>query len=167
MYSDFYNTNPIQSSQVSMPDTTWIAISAVLALVGGIVAYFMFVADKKGRYTGFVAWLHDFLNFKTFFINMVLKILYIVSTLFITLSSFSFISVSVATFFLWLILGNIINRVVYEFVLMFLTLVNNTTEINNKLPEGKKEIAKPSIKPKKAVRPIVVEEEDEIDEVGE
>lgn len=148
MYNDFYNTNPIQTTQVLMPDTTWIAISAILALVGGIVIYFMFVAEKNGKYTGFIAWLHDFLNFKTFFINMVLKILYIVTTLFITLSSFSFISVSVAAFFLWLILGNIVSRVAYEFVLMFLTLVNNSTEINKKLGE-KKEIGVNPIRPKK------------------
>lgn len=157
MYSDFYNT-PIQSSSVNL-DTTWIAISAVLALVGGIVIYFMFVADKKGVYTGFVAWLHDFLNFKTFFINMVLKILYVVTTLFITLSSFSFISVSVATFFLWLILGNIVNRVCYEFILMFLTLVNNSTEINKKLGSKKEEVRATSKLRRKEEKVVIPEEE--------
>lgn len=157
MYSDFYNT-PIQSSSVNL-DTTWIAISAVLALVGGIVIYFMFVADKKGVYTGFVAWLHDFLNFKTFFINMVLKILYVVTTLFITLSSFSFISVSVATFFLWLILGNIVNRVCYEFILMFLTLVNNSTEINKKLGSKKEEFRATSKLRRKEEKVVIPEEE--------
>lgn len=160
MFSDYYNTNPVQTS-VSLPDTTWIAISAILALVGGIVIYFLFVAVKSEKYTGFVAWLHEFLNFKKFFMNMVLKILYIITTIFITLSSFSFISVSVATFFLWLILGNIINRVAYEFILMFLTLVNNTTEINKKLGD-RKSVEQTSIKPKKREeKNIKVIDEDE------
>ena len=45
-----------------------IIISAVLAVVGGIAAYFLFVSKKNnGEYTGFVAWLHDFLNFKIYF----------------------------------------------------------------------------------------------------
>ncbi len=132
MYSDFYNTDYITST--SSVDSTWMIISAIVALIGGIVIYLLFVSKKNnGEYTGFVAWLHDFLNFKTFFIEVVLKTLYVIFAIFITLSSFSFLSSSVAIFFLWLILGNIINRVVYEFILMFLTLVNNTSEINKKL----------------------------------
>lgn len=147
-YNDFYNNDLV--SQGASVDSTWIIISAVLALIGGVVAYIMFISNKKSEYVGFWKWLHDFLNFKTFFIEMVLKVLYVVTTIFITLSSFSFIGVSVATFFLWLILGNIINRIVYEFILMFLTLVNNTTEINNKMPSVKKEVVeKPSPRAKK------------------
>ncbi len=148
MYNDFYN-NANTITQASTVDETWIIISAVVALLGGIVAYILFVSKKNnGEYTGFVAWLHDFLNFKKFFIEVVLKTLYVISTIFITLSSFSFIGSSVATFFLWLILGNIVNRVAYEFVLMFLTLVNNTTEINKKM-EAKKEPEKAVVKIRK------------------
>jgi len=118
-------------------------ISAILALVVGIVVYFVFIAKpyKKGE-NKFVEWLHNFLNFKTFFIEMVLKTLYVITTVFITLSSFCFIGASVATFFLWLILGNIINRVVFELILMMLTLVNNTTEINKKIAAPKKDTVK-------------------------
>ncbi len=148
MYNDFYN-NANTITQTSTVDETWIIISAVVALLGGIVAYILFVSKKNnGEYTGFVAWLHDFLNFKKFFIEVVLKTLYVISTIFITLSSFSFIGSSVATFFLWLILGNIVNRVAYEFVLMFLTLVNNTTEINKKVG-AKKEPEKAVVKIRK------------------
>jgi len=80
---------------------------------------------------------------------MVLKVLYIVSAIYITLSSFSYISVSVASFFMYLILGNIITRIIFESILMFLTLVRNTTEINEKIKISKKEPEKIPTKPKK------------------
>lgn len=148
MYNDFYST----TSLVSQPsaDTTWLIVSAVLAIVGGIAAYFLFVAKKNnGEYKGFVAWLHNFLNFKKYFIEMILKVLYLISAIYITLSSFSFISFSVATFFMYLIFGNILLRICYEFILMFLTIVNNTTEINEKLGAQKKEVEKSTPKLKK------------------
>lgn len=158
MYSDFYNTDYITST--SSVDSTWMIISAIVALIGGIVIYLLFVSKKNnGEYTGFVAWLHDFLNFKTFFIEVVLKTLYVIFAIFITLSSFSFLSSSVAIFFLWLILGNIINRVVYEFILMFLTLVNNTSEINKKLVSHEPE--KTTVKTRKKEEKTVENPEDE------
>ena len=61
-------------------DSTWLIISAVLAVVGGIVAYFLFVAKKNtNEYKGFVAWLHDFLNFKKYFVEILLKIFYLIN----------------------------------------------------------------------------------------
>lgn len=147
-YNDFYDHHLLSTTNTI--DSTWIIVSAVLALVGGIVAYVMFVSKKnKGEYSGFIAWLHDFLNFKKFFVEVVLKVLYLITALFITLSSFSFISVSIASFFLWLVFGNIFARLGYEFVLMFLTLVSNTTEINKKLSYTKKDTEKVTNKTKK------------------
>ena len=153
MYSDFYTTTPsLTPSVTTNVDSTWMIISAVLAIVGGIVAYVLFVSKKNsGEYTGFVAWLHDFLNFKKYFIEVILKAMYLICAIFITLSSFSLIGTSVAGFFLYLILGNVIARISYELVLMLITVVNNTTEINNKLSsKEKKETEKSKPRPKKA-----------------
>lgn len=144
MYNDFYQMPVTINTGV---DSTWIVISAVIAVFGGIFAYFMFVNSKDSeKFTGFIAWLHSFLNFKKLFIAGILKVMYIVTAIFITLSSFSFISVSIGSFFLYLILGNVIARISYELLLMMITIVNNTTEINKKLPELKKEV---TTKPKK------------------
>lgn len=132
-------------SRYSMPmgggiDSTWMIISLVLAIVGGIVAYIMFIAKKnKGEYTGFVAWLHDFLNFKKYLIELILKVTYAIFAIYITLSSFSFISVSIAYFFLYLVFGNVLLRLFYELIMFTITIVNNTTEINKKLGNSKKE----------------------------
>lgn len=134
MYNDYYY--PTQSVATRSGDTTWLIVSVVLAIVGGICAYFFFVAKpNKGEYTGFVAWLHEFLNFKTYFVEAILKVLYLITALLITLGSFSIIGTSVAGFFLTLILGNVIARISYEFILMFLTIVSNTSEINKKLTD--------------------------------
>lgn len=146
MYSDFYNTTTVTSNPV---DGTWLIISAVLAIVGGIAAYVLFVSRKKEKeYNGFVAWLHDFLNFKKYFVEVILKVTYLITAIFITLGSFSFIGKSVASFFFMLIVGNIITRVCYEMILMLLTVVNNTTEINKKLSSSN-ELPKTQSKTKK------------------
>lgn len=139
MYNGYYDMNVTPTSSF---DSTWIVISAILALIGGITAYILFVrAENKGSYTKFVSWLHEFLNFKKFFIDVILKIMYCITAIFITLASFSFIGTSVASFFLVLIVGNIVARISYEMILMLLTIVNNTTEINKKL-SSKEEKAK-------------------------
>ncbi len=147
MYNDFYDTNLISTS--SRVDATWLVVSAVLAIIGGIVAYFLFISKKKDNFSGFLAWLHDFLNFKVYFIDMFLKTLYVICTIYITLGSFSLIGSSVAAFFLMLIMGNVMLRVGYEFILMFLTLVNNTTEINSKLTQSKNAGSKENVKNQK------------------
>ena len=139
-YSQYNNT-------VGGFDSTWLIVSAVLAIVGGIVLYFLFVGKKnKGEYTGFLAQLHDFLNFKMYFIEVILKVMYLITAIFITLGSFSLIGTSVASFFLMITVGNVVARITYELILMTLTVVSNTSEINKKL--GNKEIKKEE-KPKK------------------
>lgn len=144
MYNDFYHTTITTTSGV---DGTWVIISAVLAIVGGICGYALFVANKNNKkYTGFLEWLHNFLNFKKLLIEIILKVMYLMTAIFITLSSFSLIGSSIAGFFLYLILGNVIARVSYEMILMIITIVNNTTEINKKLPSLKEDDAEKKAK---------------------
>ena len=58
--------------------------------------------------------------------------------LFITLSSFALISNSFLAFIAYLLIGNLIARIMYELFLVVLVICRNTTEINKKL--DKKEI---------------------------
>ena len=60
--------------------------------------------------------------------------------IYITLSSFSLISISFIGFLLQLTLGNLLARIGFEFSLLLLTICKNTTEINDKLSKSKKEI---------------------------
>ena len=66
---------------------TWQIVSVVLAIVGGFFVYFTFLsANNEGKYTGFLAWLYDFLHFKKMFLETILKVTYIILALYITLS---------------------------------------------------------------------------------
>lgn len=110
----------------------WLIIAAVLAIVGGIVLYFTFLNKKNdGKFKGFLGWLHDFLTFKKMFIENLLKVTYLILSIFITLSSFA--AGSFLGFIFTLILGNLAVRVIYEFSLVLLVICRNTTEINKKL----------------------------------
>ena len=146
MYSSYsgYGSNSamnslLRSSSASADNSVWIIISAVIAVIGGIVLYFTFLSKKnEGKYTGFLGWMYDFLTFKKMVIENILKILYIVIASFITLASFAVISRSFLSFILVLVVGNLITRIMYELFLVVLVICRNTTDIRKKL--DKKEL---------------------------
>ena len=60
MYSD-YGANTLLATPKVTSSAVWIIISAVLAIVGGIVLYFTFLSKKnEGKFTGFLGWVYDF-----------------------------------------------------------------------------------------------------------
>ena len=71
--------------------------------------------------------------FKKLTIENVLKILYLICAIFVTLSSFATISTSFIAFLLYLVVGNLVVRISYELILVRLIICRNTTEINKKL----------------------------------
>ena len=118
----------------------WMIISVVVAIIGGITLYFaVFTKQNEKKFTGFLKWCHDFFTFKKMMLETILKILYIIIALYITLSSFSLISISFVGFLAQLILGNVIARLSFELSLILLTICKNTTEINSKMKESKKD----------------------------
>ena len=110
----------------------WMIIAAILAIVGGILVYFLFVkakADPKGK---FLKWLKDFLAFKIMWIEPILKVVYYIATIFIVLNSFSFLALGGNGVLMWLltlVLGPIIIRVFYEATMMFIMIWRNTRDI--------------------------------------
>ena len=109
-------------------------ISLVLAVVLGIICYFTFLSKRnEGKFTGFLGWMYEFLSFKKMVIENILKVLYLIVAIFITLSSFALISSSFLAFVGYLILGNLFARICYELFLVVLIICRNTTDINNKL----------------------------------
>ena len=77
--------------------------------------------------------MYDFLTFKKLTIENVLKILYLICAIFVTLSSFATISTSFIAFLVYLVVGNLVARIAYELILVRLIICRNTTEINKKL----------------------------------
>lgn len=127
-----YGINAISASSSS--STSGSLIAFIVAIAASIVIYFVFMDKKEeSKYTGFVKNLYNFLHFKINFIEAFLKIAYITTTLYVTITSFSLIKVDVALFFMTLILGNIIIRILYEAAFLLYNIYLNTKEINSKL----------------------------------
>ena len=134
MYSTYgnYGLNDLMSSS-STSFGVWSIVSLVLAIVGAILGYFMFVKPEKKYPNKFVNWLRSFLNFNEMLIEPILKVTYMFIAIFITLGSFELIGSSFVGFLLTLIFGNLIMRVIYEASMMMVSIWKNTKEINNKL----------------------------------
>ena len=139
MYSSSYSRSLLSSSSAQSA-SVWIIVSIILAVIGGILIYFLFLSKKnEGKFKGFVGWLYDFLSFKKMFMEALLKITYLIVALYITLSSFALIGVNFWAFLGTLVIGNVVARLIYEFSLLLLVICRNTTEISKKLSKKDKE----------------------------
>jgi hypothetical protein len=134
MYTYGYTTVSAPKATSSLAAAgVWGIIAAVLALVGGILVYVLFLSKKnEKKFTGFVKWLYDFLSFKTLTIEMLLKVCYLITAIYLTLISFAFIGTSALLFFGILLLGNLFARIIYEGSLLVILIYKNTKEINEK-----------------------------------
>ena len=128
-------------------------IAAVLA-VGATIAAFIFLLPeaKRPKLNKFLGTVSDILNFKTLFIEKILKALYVFATAFALifgfLMLFSFVKVGgywgTASTIHWygyyglliMIGGPIAIRLTYEVIMLFILLVKNVMDINKKLSAG-------------------------------
>ena len=134
MYNYNYGYDGLTNTTTTNSVGIWMIISAVVAIIGGICLYFtVFSKSNEKKYTGFMAKLYEFVKFDKMIVATFLKITYLIAAIYITLSSFGLISTSFIAFLLMLVLGNLLLRVTYEFMLVTLRIYENTTEINKKL----------------------------------
>lgn len=132
MDSPITNTisKPVTSFSIS---EVWIIISILLAVIGGIYLYnTYFNKNKENDYKGITKILYDFLAFKITIIEPFVKVLYLITSIAITLISFYYITKSFISFLSLLVFGNIIVRVSCEFILLILKLFKDVSEINYK-----------------------------------
>jgi hypothetical protein len=118
----------------------WTIIAIVLAILGGILVYALFLNKKnEGKFKGFLGWLYDFLKFKTMSIEIILKICYLMAAIFITLWSFTWFGLGPMwwMFFVWIIGGNLVIRILYELALITVMIWRNTEEIRKSLSHKK------------------------------
>lgn len=132
MFGNDWNTVTTTTTNSVSGFLVWTIISIVVAIAGGITVYFVFLKNNN-KLSGFLAKLHDFLNFKMLVIEDILKISYLILAIFITLYSFGFIDSNIGVFFSTLIAGNLILRITYELSILIIKICKNTTEINSKL----------------------------------
>ena len=131
-----YNTYGYQVS--SSETSTWLIISVVVAVIGGITLFFTFLNPKNEKeLTGFLKTAYDFLSFKVMLAESLLMITYLILAIYITLTSFALIGTSFPGFLVVLVAGNVVLRLSYEMILVMLKIFRNTTEINDKMPSKK------------------------------
>ena len=106
----------------------WTIVSIILAIVGGILVYFLFVKNKE-KLSSKLETLREILDFKKMFIEPLMKILYYICTIYVILGSFSLVSISFVAFLLQLILGPVVIRLIYEGILIGIEIWKNTSEI--------------------------------------
>lgn len=139
-----YSTNNIYTTPTYVYDSNinniaegasiWMLIAAILAIIGGVLLYFLFVKKKEDPKNKFLKWLKDFLSFKIMWLEPILKVVYYIATIFVILFSFTFLSIGgfgVLAFFLCLIFGPIAIRLAYEMTMMFIMIWRNTQNISD------------------------------------
>lgn len=131
----------------------WTVIAFIIAIAAGIMIYFMFVKDNK-PVSEKLQKLKDLLDFKTMLIEPILKIVYIIATVFIILFSFGLISLNFVSFLMVLILGPIAIRIVYELMMINIMIWKNAKEINDNIK------AKNNVLPKSTKTTNKVEKEE-------
>ena len=123
------------------------AIAAIVLTV--LICVFILPENKRPGLNKFFTKIHDLIQFKHLWIEIILKVLYVVTTLFFTIFGiilvFTFSVYTIAGILL-IILGLFVNRLLYEAVLLQVLIFRNTQKINDKLgaqPVNKDEIKSP------------------------
>ena len=134
MYSNYDDLDSILNYGNQVADAyNWTIVALILSIVGGILAYFLFVKKDVKIENKYLLWLKSFLDFKEMLIETILKVTYIIFAIFITLTAFKLIGTSFMGFLATLVLGNVLLRLGYEASLMFVMIWKNTSEINKKM----------------------------------
>ena len=134
--NDFYNfvTNDYYAIQEAAMWATFIC--ALIAVVGAILVYVFFLTPQnRGRFTGFLGWLYDFLNFWKMFGDILIRILYVCTAIYLTISGVcsSIIAGNLIYVVQYTIIGNVIARLVYELLMVLISLCRNVADINRKM----------------------------------
>ena len=107
-----------------------LVLSFLIALVLSIV---FFPKSRRETMGSAGRGFHDLFNFRHFFIADILKFAYIFLTAAFIISGIYVLIDVGAEGFLYIIVGPIAIRLIFELVMMFIALVESTCEINNKL----------------------------------
>lgn len=129
---------------------TILILAFVAALVATVLAFIYIVPEKKrAGLNRFGRFLHDTVNFKYLIVEKILQALYIFATAYVVLQGFFmlfYVQPGYDSYFyssrsVWLggygllmmVVGPIVIRLVYEFLMMTILLIKNVIQINNKI----------------------------------
>lgn len=130
-YNDIYSaSNSLQGMAI------WTIVALILSIIGGILVYFLFIKTNN-KLSDNLKKLRDLLDFRIMLIEPILKIVYLIGTIFIILFSFNFITINFISFLLILIIGPVIIRIVYEAALILVMIWKNTKIISDNTKKEK------------------------------
>ena len=131
-----------------MMSATSIIVCGLLAITATVLAFIFIVPEKKrASLNKFGKFLHDALNFKFLIVEKILQALYILATSYAIIQGF-FLLFTVQSYggyyysysrwyglegLALMILGPIVIRLAYEGIMMFILLIKNVIQINNKI----------------------------------
>lgn len=136
MYNDFNYGYDLVTPEVNSlaGSTMWGIIAFIIAIAATVCLFVVFLnKNNEKKFSGFLGWLYNFLNFKVFTIELILKVTYVCLAIYLTLSSFALIGTSFMAFLICIIGGNIALRVTYELLMLLVSICTNVSEINKKL----------------------------------
>ena len=137
-------------------------IGLILALIGTIVLWILVIPKRKdGTLSPFLQKLHDYFQFKQLYIEVVMKFFFSLLTVACVTVGFFMLFASVESYggsqsfalygLLMMLLGPIALRFIYEMAMMFILLVQNVSDIKQKLGAGDK-VEAPAVRP--TVEPV-------------
>ena len=135
---------------------TFLPILALIVIIAGGLALYFLCARRPGRAHGAAARLHEFLTFRTFYTERILRALYCITVAGISVYSVVLLFSHFVLALLLFVLGNLIARVVFEYALLLLVLCRNAQEINRKmgpLPAQADEPQAPPVPPQEYAEP--------------
>ena len=109
-----------------------------LALVAAVlVCVFILPEKRRARLTGFLAKVHEFVNFNVLIVEKLLKILYILSTcVTVFFGIFVLFSLNALSGFLIIIVGSVLVRIGYEMTMLLIIGVKSLIQLNKKTAGG-------------------------------
>ena len=159
-----------------MPYGVSIVLGIIFAVALTVLAYIFIMPAKRANRTrnAFVKFIHNYFQFKKLYLEEVLKALFTLATI-ACITCGTLLLISVERYYNYsyysggyytnrstfveglcvLVLGPIVLRLLYEGIMMFVLLVKNTIEINNKMPAPAAAPAEEKFeKPAKPVAPV-------------
>lgn len=113
---------------------TFLAVAILVAVILSVVLYFTFLNKKnEGKYEGIAKKIYNFFNFNKFYVEDILKLVYIISAAVLTVVGVTILfSQSFIAGLLILIAGNVALRIGYELIMMFIIMCRKTVSFDRK-----------------------------------
>ena len=135
MYYDNYYYNYNYYNNIA----TALAIGIIAAIIFACVVYFTFMKkENEGKFTGMKGKAYNFLTFNKFYLEDIVKFLYVLCAAVLTVVGVIMLFVNFISGLLVALGGNVLLRVSYELLMMFVILCKKSASIDKKLSKIEK-----------------------------